>query len=162
MHPIGDNCDRAASAPHFAMSTFTTRAAAQTAGLSSRIRLPRSHQQSLFTRVGSNEIIGKRVEVAMLVVVQFDGDKLAHEHLYSDQASVLVQLELLQPEGLPVIGAAGEFNLVPELNCGYSSRFPKLDLREKYHTRCSNKMPVFFKIPASVQTEAHVRLRSGC
>ena len=40
---------------------------------------------------------GKRVEVAMLVVVQFEGDKLAHEHLYWDQASVLVQLGLLQP-----------------------------------------------------------------
>jgi carboxymethylenebutenolidase len=50
---------------------------------------------------------GKRVEVAMLVVVQFDGDKLAHEHLYWDQASVLVQLGLLQPEGLPVVGAEG-------------------------------------------------------
>jgi carboxymethylenebutenolidase len=41
----------------------------------------------------------------MLVVVQFDGDKLAHEHLYWDQASVLVQLGLLQPAGLPVVGA---------------------------------------------------------
>jgi carboxymethylenebutenolidase len=50
---------------------------------------------------------GKRVEIAMLVVVQFDGDKLAHEHLYWDQASVLVQLGLLQPEGLPVVGAEG-------------------------------------------------------
>jgi carboxymethylenebutenolidase len=48
---------------------------------------------------------GKRVEVALLVVVQFEGDKLAHEHLYWDQASVLVQLGLLQPEGLPVVGA---------------------------------------------------------
>jgi carboxymethylenebutenolidase len=34
---------------------------------------------------------GKPVEIAMLVVVQFDGDKLAHEHLYWDQASVLVR-----------------------------------------------------------------------
>src|SRR5262245_44781015 len=50
---------------------------------------------------------GKRVEVAMLVVVQFDGSKLAHEHLYWDQASVLVQLGLLQQEGLPVVGAEG-------------------------------------------------------
>jgi carboxymethylenebutenolidase len=49
---------------------------------------------------------GKRVEVALVVVVQFDGDKLAHEHVYWDQASVLVQLGLLQPEGLPVVGAA--------------------------------------------------------
>jgi carboxymethylenebutenolidase len=50
---------------------------------------------------------GKRVEVALLVVVQFDGDKLAHEHLYWDQASVLVQLGLLQPGSLPVVGAEG-------------------------------------------------------
>src|SRR5215813_9003516 len=50
---------------------------------------------------------GKRVEIAMLVVVQFDGDKLAHEHLYWDQASVLVQLGLLQRAGLPVVGVEG-------------------------------------------------------
>jgi carboxymethylenebutenolidase len=48
---------------------------------------------------------GKRVEVALVVVVQFEGDKLAHEHLYWDQASVLVQLGLLDPKGLPVVGA---------------------------------------------------------
>jgi hypothetical protein len=36
-----------------------------------------------------------------------DGDKLAHEHLYWDQASVLVQLGLLPPGGLPVVGAEG-------------------------------------------------------
>jgi carboxymethylenebutenolidase len=50
---------------------------------------------------------GKRVEIALVVVVQFDGDKLAHEHLYWDQASVLVQLGLLDPAGLPVVGADG-------------------------------------------------------
>ena len=47
---------------------------------------------------------GRRVEIAMLVVVQFDGDRLAHEHVYWDQASVLVQVGLLQPKGLPVVG----------------------------------------------------------
>src|SRR5262245_6252442 len=50
---------------------------------------------------------GKRVEVAMVVVVQFEGDKLAHEHVYWDQASVLAQLGLLKPAGLPVVGAEG-------------------------------------------------------
>ena len=45
--------------------------------------------------------------MAMLVVVQFDGDKLAHEHLYWDQASALVQIGLLQPGRLPVVGAKG-------------------------------------------------------
>jgi hypothetical protein len=43
----------------------------------------------------------------MVVVVQFDGHKLAHEHLYWNQASVLAQLGLLQREGLPVVGAEG-------------------------------------------------------
>ena len=55
---------------------------------------------------------GKRVEVGLVVVVQFDGDKMAHEHLYWDQASVLVQLGLLQPGGLPVVGADGARSLL--------------------------------------------------
>jgi carboxymethylenebutenolidase len=50
---------------------------------------------------------GKRVEVALVVVVQFDGDKMVHEHLYWDQASVLVQLGFLPPGELPVVGAEG-------------------------------------------------------
>jgi carboxymethylenebutenolidase len=50
---------------------------------------------------------GKRVEIALVVVVQFDGDKLAHEHLYWDQASVLVQLGLIDPAALPVVGVEG-------------------------------------------------------
>ena len=55
---------------------------------------------------------GKRVEVGLVVVVQFDGDKMAHEHIYWDQASVLVQLGLLQPGGLPVVGANGARSLL--------------------------------------------------
>ena len=47
---------------------------------------------------------GKRVEVAVVAIVQFRDDKLAHEHIYWDQASVLVQLGLLDPGTLPVVG----------------------------------------------------------
>ena len=47
---------------------------------------------------------GRRVERPFVVVVQFEGDKLAHEHLYWDQASVLVQVGLLD-RTLPVRGA---------------------------------------------------------
>jgi carboxymethylenebutenolidase len=50
---------------------------------------------------------GKRVEIGLVVVVQFDGDKMAEERLYWYQASVLAQLGLLQPGGLPVVGAEG-------------------------------------------------------
>jgi carboxymethylenebutenolidase len=46
---------------------------------------------------------GKRVELPFVVVVQFEDDKLAHEHLYWDQASVLVQVGLLD-RTLPVRG----------------------------------------------------------
>jgi len=47
---------------------------------------------------------GKRVEVPLLVIVHFREGKLAHEHIYWDQASVLVQLGLLEPGALPVAG----------------------------------------------------------
>jgi carboxymethylenebutenolidase len=47
---------------------------------------------------------GKLVEVAVVGIVQFRDGKLAHEHLYWDQASVLVQLGLLDPGTLPVVG----------------------------------------------------------
>ena len=55
---------------------------------------------------------GKKVEVAFVVVVQFDGNKMVHEHLYWDQASVLVQLGLLEAGGLPVVGAEGARSLL--------------------------------------------------
>lgn len=47
---------------------------------------------------------GKRVEIPLVAVVKFRGDKLCHEHIYWDQASVLVQIGLLDPKGLPVAG----------------------------------------------------------
>ena len=47
---------------------------------------------------------GKYVEVPTVAIVCFRGDKLYHEHIYWDQASVLVQIGLLDPKGLPVAG----------------------------------------------------------
>ena len=47
---------------------------------------------------------GKRVEVPLVAIVRFKEDKLAHEHIYWDQASVLVQLGLLDAGTLPVAG----------------------------------------------------------
>jgi catechol 2,3-dioxygenase-like lactoylglutathione lyase family enzyme len=38
---------------------------------------------------------GTRVAVPMVAIVQCEGDKVAHEHIYWDQASVLVQVGLL-------------------------------------------------------------------
>jgi carboxymethylenebutenolidase len=47
---------------------------------------------------------GKHVEVPLIVVVHFRDGKLAYEHIYWDQASVLVQLGLLDATQLPVAG----------------------------------------------------------
>ena len=47
---------------------------------------------------------GKRVEVPLVAIVRFRDGKLAHEHIYWDQASVLVQLGLLDANTLPVAG----------------------------------------------------------
>ena len=47
---------------------------------------------------------GKRVEVPLAAIVRFRDGKLAHEHIYWDQASVLVQIGLLDPAKLPVAG----------------------------------------------------------
>jgi carboxymethylenebutenolidase len=47
---------------------------------------------------------GKRVEVPVVAIIRFRDGKLAHEHIYWDQASVLVQVGLLDPGTLPVVG----------------------------------------------------------
>jgi len=47
---------------------------------------------------------GKRVEVPLVAIIRFRDGKLAHEHIYWDQASVLVQIGLLDPSKLPVAG----------------------------------------------------------
>ena len=49
---------------------------------------------------------GKTVECGLVVIVQFREGKLAHEHIYWDQASILVQLGLLDAAKLPVAGSA--------------------------------------------------------
>ncbi len=45
---------------------------------------------------------GRRVEMALVVIVGVRDGKVAYEHIYWDQAGLLVQLGLLDPSGLPV------------------------------------------------------------
>lgn len=47
---------------------------------------------------------GKHVKVPLVVIVHFRDGKLAHEHIYWDQASVLAQLGLIETASLPVAG----------------------------------------------------------
>jgi carboxymethylenebutenolidase len=46
----------------------------------------------------------RRVEIPLVAIVKFRDGKLAHEHIYWDQASVLKQIGLLTDPGLPVFG----------------------------------------------------------
>ena len=46
----------------------------------------------------------KPVEIAIVTVIQFQDGKMASERIYYDQASLLVQLGLLDPQKLPVAG----------------------------------------------------------
>jgi len=47
----------------------------------------------------------RHVEVPLVVIVHFREGKLAHEHIYWDQASVLKQIGLLTDPDLPTFGA---------------------------------------------------------
>jgi carboxymethylenebutenolidase len=46
----------------------------------------------------------RRVEIPLVAIVHFRGGKIAHEHIYWDQASVLKQIGLLNDPALPVQG----------------------------------------------------------
>ncbi|MHB8702230.1 MAG: ester cyclase [Nitrososphaerales archaeon] len=48
---------------------------------------------------------GKYVELPHVVVMKFKNGKVAHEHIYWDQASALAQIGLLDPTKLPISGA---------------------------------------------------------
>jgi carboxymethylenebutenolidase len=57
---------------------------------------------------------GNYVEVPLVAIVCFRGVKLYNEHIYWDQASVLVQIGLLPRGGLPVSGIEAAQKLVNE------------------------------------------------
>jgi carboxymethylenebutenolidase len=47
---------------------------------------------------------GRYVEIPHVVVMKFKNNKIFHEHIYWDQASVLVQIGLLKSEKIPITG----------------------------------------------------------
>ncbi len=54
----------------------------------------------------------KRLEFAMVIIVHVEGDKIAGENLYWDQASVLLQAGLITDQKLPIVGAEGARSLL--------------------------------------------------
>jgi len=55
---------------------------------------------------------GKHVELPHVLVMKFENGKVAHEHVWWDQASLLVQVGLLDSAKLPVVGAEQATNLL--------------------------------------------------
>jgi carboxymethylenebutenolidase len=55
---------------------------------------------------------GRRVRLAFCVVVGFEDGKVSHEHIYWDQASLLVQVGLIEPSRLPVTGVEQAENVL--------------------------------------------------
>jgi carboxymethylenebutenolidase len=61
---------------------------------------------------------GKKVEMAVAVIVKVERGKIAHEHIYWDQAGVLAQIGLIDPTGLPIAGADSARKVMdPSLPC---------------------------------------------
>lgn len=50
------------------------------------------------------EPTGRYVELPHVVVMKFKGNKIEHEHIYWDQASLLTQIGLFDAKGLPIKG----------------------------------------------------------
>jgi carboxymethylenebutenolidase len=66
---------------------------------------------------------GKRVELPHVVVMGFENGKVAHERFYWDQASLLVQVGLLNPANLPVAGVEQARQLLHVLAQGLAAKF---------------------------------------
>ena len=64
-----------------------------------------THDQEIDWLIPGIPATGKFVEIPMLGVIKFRGPKLCHEHIYWDQASILLQLGVLDATGLPIAGA---------------------------------------------------------
>jgi carboxymethylenebutenolidase len=60
------------------------------------------------------EPTNKFVQVPLVAIVNFRGNKLYHEHIYWDQASVLAQIGAIDPEDLPIVGSQAAEKLMDE------------------------------------------------
>ncbi len=71
-----------------------------------------THDKEIEYMLPGIEPTGKYVEIPHVVVMKFENNKIAHEHIYWDQASALVQIGLLKPEKMPVTGREQSKKLV--------------------------------------------------
>ena len=85
-----------------------TRAISRTVGANrvvDEVVVSFTHDRPMPFMLPGVEPTGRSVVLPHAVVVGFEGGKVNHEHIYWDQASVLVQIGLLDPAGVPATGA---------------------------------------------------------
>jgi len=67
-----------------------------------------THTQTIGHLLPGVKPTGRKVTLAVVVVVGLQDEKVSYEHIYWDQAGLLVQLGLLDPQGLPIDPTAPE------------------------------------------------------
>jgi carboxymethylenebutenolidase len=63
-----------------------------------------THDIEIKSMIPGIQPTGKHVELPHVVVMKFRGNKIVHEHIYWDQASLLAQIGILNPKSLPISG----------------------------------------------------------
>lgn len=63
-----------------------------------------THDMEIKSMIPGIQPTGKYVELPHVVVMKFKGNKIVHEHIYWDQASLLTQIGVLNPMELPITG----------------------------------------------------------
>ena len=61
-----------------------------------------THTQKIGWLLPSVEPTGRKVTIAVVVIVGLQDKKISYEHIYWDQAGLLTQLGLLNSQGLPI------------------------------------------------------------
>ncbi|HET7284251.1 MAG TPA: hypothetical protein VFI70_06150 [Nitrososphaeraceae archaeon] len=61
-----------------------------------------AHDRQIDFMIPGIQPTGKYVELPHIDVMKFNGNKIAHEHIYWDQASLLAQIGILGANKLPV------------------------------------------------------------
>ncbi|KAI9753722.1 MAG: hypothetical protein M1835_000969 [Candelina submexicana] len=107
--------------------SFRTRLLSRTVGVDrivDELLVKFRHTQEMDWILPGVETTDKEVEVVLVCVVGIRGGKLVKERIYWDQASVLVQVGLLDKGNLPVVGSEGARAVVDEESVEFNGLIP--------------------------------------
>jgi carboxymethylenebutenolidase len=71
-----------------------------------------THDRQLDWMIPGVPATGRHIAFGLVAIVQFEGDKIASEHLYWDHASLLAQLGVLDPKKFPITGVQSPHTLL--------------------------------------------------